>query len=118
MVRAFTVSGAAIILLILNQNVVFAVMVYFTISILFRVIESRKIVILVDLAKGKDLEAKDIQENYYALEDGFKVLQGPVLGTLSATAISLALGFLGLLSLAAPNLYSFIVNRMKTKVKG
>ena len=117
MVRAFTVSGAAIILLILNQNVVFAVMVYFTISILFRVIDSQKIVTLVELAKDKDLEAKDIQENYYALEDGFKVFQGPVLGTLSAIAISMALGFLGTLSLAAPNLYNFIAKRKKAKDK-
>ena len=82
---------------------------------MLRVIESHKIIQLIELNENDELDAKDIQENYYTLEDGFKVLEGPVLGPLSAISNAAAIGFLGAVCLIFPRLYCFIAKRRENK---
>ncbi len=66
---------------------------------------------LIGLIESEDVEGKDVLENYFALEDGFKVLHGPVLGPLCTISTSVAMGFLGLICLISPRLYGVIASR-------
>ncbi len=73
-----------------------------------RVAEVHRINWLIGLLAGDDTDGSDVLENCFALADGFKVLQGPVLGPLCAISSSLGIGFLGLLSLISPRLNGII----------
>lgn len=114
MITALSVCGIAIMLLILNTNVVFATIVLFIVCVMIRVVEVHRISWLIGLTENDGVEGKDVLENYFALEDGFKVLHGPVLGPLFTVSSSVAAGFLGFLCLVSPRVYGMIAEKMKT----
>lgn len=113
MITAFSIFGVALIILLLNRNVLFATLVLFIYCVMIRVIEVHRINWLIGLTADDNVEGKDVLENYFALEDGFKILHGPVFGPLCAVSSSLGIGFLGLLCLASPRLYGFIAPKDK-----
>ncbi|WP_026665431.1 MFS transporter [Butyrivibrio sp. FC2001] len=113
MITSFSVFGVAMMILLLNPNILFATIVLFIYCITIRIIEVHRINWLIGLTADDNVEGKDVLENYFALEDGFKVLHGPILGPLCAISTSVGIGFLGLLCLVSPRLYSFIAPDLK-----
>jgi predicted MFS family arabinose efflux permease len=113
MLTAFSVFGIAMMILLLNPNVLFATIVLFIYCIAIRIIEVHRINWLIGLTADDNVEGKDVLENYFAIEDGFKVLHGPVFGPLCAISSSVAIGFLGLLCLISPRLYGFVAPDQK-----
>lgn len=111
MMTAFTICGIALMLFLLNTTLFWAVLVLFLINVLLRVIDNYKIVSLIRINEKDGVDGKMIQENYYAVEDGFRVLHGPVLGGLSMIGSAVACTFLGLLCIVSPRLYHFISSR-------
>ncbi|OON85913.1 hypothetical protein BXO88_09790 [Oribacterium sp. C9] len=113
MITALSVCGVSMMILLLNMSILFATIVLFIYSIMIRITEVHRINWLIKLTASDDVEGKDVLENYFALEDGFKVLHGPVLGPLCAISSSVAVGCLGLLCLISPRLYGIIVSKQK-----
>ena len=113
MITALSVCGIAMMILLLNTNVLFATIVLFIYCVMIRVIEVHRINWLIGLTANDEVEGKDVLENFFALEDGFKVLHGPVLGPLCTISSSVAVGFLGLLCLVSPRLYGMIASKQK-----
>jgi predicted MFS family arabinose efflux permease len=109
MITAFSVIGISMMVLLLNMNIVFATIVLFIYSVMNRVIEVHRINWLIGLTADEEgIDGTDVLENYFALEDGFKILHGPILGPLCTISSSVGIGFLGLLCLISPRLYGAI----------
>ncbi len=104
-VTAFTVCGAGLFLVLLRPTVIIAIITLVITCVFMRVIENYKIICMIDINDSDDIDNKDIQENYYTLEDTFKILHGPVLGALASVSAGLASAFLGLLSIVLPRSY-------------
>ncbi|MBQ9008165.1 MAG: MFS transporter [Clostridia bacterium] len=108
MVYAFTVCGISLLVALIKPTILIAVLVLLSVCVFERVIDNYKIVSLIELNGNTQIDNKGIQENYYALEDTFRTLHGPLLGGLSAISTGVALGFMATINLILPRIYSFI----------
>ena len=108
MVLAFTGIGVGFLLVVIKPSVIIAVLALVILTVFGRVIDNYRIVCMIDICDSDGIDDKDIQENYYALEDSFQILHGPVLGGLSEISTGVAVAFLAGLSLIAPRLYQLL----------
>lgn len=108
MISAFTACGVGLLIVLIRPSILIAVLALININVFERVIDNFKIVSLIELNNDKELNNKDIQENYYALEDTFRILHGPLLGSLSAISSGVALSFLAGINLIPPRIYTFL----------
>ena len=114
MIAAFAACGLFISLVSLNTSIIFAFVVLILVNIISRAIENYKTLELTRITDKYGYDSKEIQENYYAVEDGIKVLQAPVLGGLCAISVSACFAILGFLCVAVPGAYALIAGKDHT----
>ncbi len=108
MIAAFTSCGVGLLIVLVRPSILIAVLALININVFERVIDNFKIVSLIELNNDKELDNKDIQENYYAIEDTFRILHGPLLGSLSAISSGITLAVLAGINLISPRIYTFL----------
>ena len=108
MIAAFTSCGVGLLIVLVRPSILIAVLALININVFERVIDNFKIVSLIELNNDKELDNKDIQENYYAIEDTFRILHGPLLGSLSVVSSGITLAVLAAINLISPRIYDFL----------
>lgn len=111
MIVAFAACGLFISLVSLNTSIIFAFVALILVNIIGRTIENYKTLELTRITDKYGYDSKEIQENYYAVEDGIKVLQAPVLGGLCAISVPACFAILGFLCAAVPGAYALIAGK-------
>ena len=115
MIVAFAACGLFISLVSLNASIIFAFVVLILVNIISRAIENYKTLELTRITDKYGYDSKEIQENYYAVEDGIKVLQAPVLGGLCAISVSACFAILGFLCAAVTGAYALIAGKERKR---
>lgn len=113
MIGAFAACGLFISLVALNPSIIFVFVVLILVNIISRTVENYKTLELTRITDKYGYDSKEVQENYYAVEDGIKVLQAPILGGLCAISISACFTILGLLCVAVPGAYALVEGKIK-----
>ena len=111
MAGAFCACGLSLGLLLLNQSLFCAFVVLLLVNLIVRTVENYKELELTKITDKYGFDNKDVQENYYAVEDGIKTLQAPVLGSLCAISVNVCCAVLALLCICMPGAYTWLRGR-------
>lgn len=113
MIGAFVACGLIISLVALNSSIIFVFSALILVNIIGRTIDNYKVLELTRITDRYGYDSKEIQENYYAVEDGIKVLQAPILGSLCGISVSACFAILGVLCVAVPSAYAVIQGKWR-----
>lgn len=110
---SYIAVGICLLVVFVQPSLEVAFLVYLLVGLFRRPIENYRILKMTKLASEYGVEEKDIQENFYAVEDGLRMFQAPVLGPLCNLSVAVASGTVGTLCVLLPNLYSKITDHKK-----
>ena len=115
MIGAFAACGLFISLVALNSSIIFVFVALVLVNIISRTIDNYKTLELTRITDKYGYDNKEVQENYYAVEDGIKILQAPILGGLCAISISACFAILGFLCAVVPGAYAWIAGKERKR---
>lgn len=115
MIGAFAACGLFIFLVSLNSSIIFVFVVLILVNIISRIVDNYKTLELTRITDKYGYDNKEVHENFYAVEDGIKILQAPILGSFCAISVSACFAILGFLCVAVPGAYAWIEGKISCK---
>lgn len=110
---SFTTVGICLLVVFMQPSLEVAFLVLLLIGLFSRPLFNYRVLEMTKIASAYGVDEKDIQGNYYAIENGICMLQAPVLGPLCNISVAFACGLVGIGCVIFPNLYSKISDHMK-----
>ena len=114
---SFTTVGICLLVVFMQPSLEVAFIVLLLIGLFSRPLFNYRVLEMTKVALAYGVDEKDIQENYYAIENGICMLQAPVLGPLCNISVALACGVVGVGCVILPNLYTRISNHIRVRSK-
>lgn len=110
---SFTTVGICLLVVFMQPSLEVAFLVLLLIGLFSRPLFNYRVLEMTKIASAYGVDEKDIQGNYYAIENGICMFQAPVLGPLCNISVAFACGVVGIGCVIFPNLYTKISNHMK-----
>lgn len=108
---SFTTVGICLLVVFVQPSLEVAFIVLLLVGLFSRPLFNYRVLELTKIASAYGVDEKDIQGNYYAVENGICMFQAPVLGPLCNISVALACGVVGGGCLLFPNIYSRVLKR-------
>lgn len=105
---AFMFCGIMIITLIFNKTLVWLFIVLLIISAFSGAILNNKEQALINIIGEYGYDTKDTHKKIYAIIDGLRIIQTPLLNTLCGISVNVCCAIMGLTCLICPNIYEKI----------